>query len=91
MITNENADPDHDPSEMVEASEDVASGDTPPEIVPGVEELTEWDTPMGSSGAPAPRVMPEDDVPPAEILVQDGIEEADREQRIAAADPDFME
>ena len=91
MITNENEEPDRDPTEMVEASEDMSSGDTPPEIVPGIENLTEWDTPVGSAGESAPRVMPEDDVPPGEILVQDGIEEADREQRIAAADPDFIE
>ena len=91
MITNANEDPDHDPSEMLDASEEISSGDTPPEIVPGVEELTEWDTPIGSAGAAAPRVTPEGDVPPAEILVQDGVEEADREQRIAAADPDLVE
>jgi hypothetical protein len=76
---------------MIEASEHVSSGDTPPEIVPGVEELTEWDTPVGAAGESAPRVLPEDDVPPGELLVQEGIEEADREQRIAAADPDLMD
>jgi hypothetical protein len=90
MITPENSDPDRDPSEMVDASEDVSSGDTAPEVVPGVEELTEWDTPMGATGVSAPRVLPTDDFQ-AEALVQDGIEEADREQRIAAADPDLMD
>jgi hypothetical protein len=91
MITNKNADPERDPAEMIEASEHVSSGDMPPEIVPGVEELTEWDTPVGAAGESAPRVLPEDDVPPGELLVQEGIEEADREQRIAAADPDLMD
>ena len=89
MIKNKNEDPDRDPEEMLDASENLKSGDTPPEIFPGVENLTEWDTPVGAAGESAPRVMPEDEVPPAEILVKDGIEEADREQRIAAADPDL--
>jgi len=88
MITKANEDPDRDPAEMVEASEELTGTNTAPEIVEGVEELTEWDTPVGAAGDSAPRVRPEDEVPPAEILVQDGIEEADREQRIAAADPD---
>ena len=46
---------------------------------------------MGAAGESAPRVLPEDETPPAEILVQGGIEEADREQRMAAADPDFID
>jgi len=91
MITNENADPDRDPAEMIEASEDLNGVSTPPEVVPGVEELTEWDTPIGAAGESAPRVLPEDETPPAEILVQGGIEEADREQRMAAADPDLID
>jgi hypothetical protein len=90
MITPENSDPDRDPSEMVDASEDVSSGDTPPEVVPGVEELTEWYTPLGAAGVSAPVGVGTDDFQ-AEALVQDGIEEADREQRIAAADPDLIE
>ena len=63
MTRNENEDPDRDPAEMVDASEDLKGGDIPPEGVPGVEDLTEWDTPVGAAGESAPRVMPEDDVP----------------------------
>ena len=90
MITPENNDPDRDPAEVVEASEDVNSPNLPPEVVSGTEEITEWDEPYGTTGVSAPRVLPTDDFQ-AEALVQDGIEEADREQRIAAADPDLME
>jgi hypothetical protein len=91
MIKRENNDPDRDPSEIVEASEGLTGTDTPPEVTPGLEGVTEWDTPIGSAGVSAPRVLPEDEVPPAEVLVKGGIEEADREQRIAAADPDLHE
>jgi hypothetical protein len=90
MITPENNDPDRDPSEMVDAAEDVNSPDQPPEVVSGVEDITAWDEPSGSTGVSAPRVVPTDDLI-AEELVRDGVEEADREQRIAAADPDLLD
>ena len=52
-------------------------------------ELTAWDEPTGITGRGAPKVLPEDEIPAAEQLVAEGIDEADREQRLAAEDPDF--
>jgi hypothetical protein len=36
-----------------------------------------------------PRVLPEDENAVGEELVEDGVESADRDQRLAAADPDY--
>jgi hypothetical protein len=84
-----NEDADIDPEELVEAVQDEPADSIPPEVNRATAELTEWDAPPSSSGRAAPKVLPEDDVPAAEALIGEGLEEADREQRIAAADPDF--
>jgi hypothetical protein len=83
------ADPEVDPEEIMQAAaEPVGQVDTPPEVVTGTEDLTEWDTPPGASGKTAPETELEDEVSPSERLVNDGLEQADRDLRIAAADPD---
>ncbi len=84
-----NEDPDIDPEEMVEAAQDQPVENIPPEVNPTTAELLEWDTLPASSGRVVPKVLPEDEVPAAESLIIEGLEEADREQRLAAADPDF--
>jgi hypothetical protein len=82
-------DPDIDPEEIVEAVQDEPADLIAPEVNPATAELTEWDAPPSSSGRAAPKVLPEDEVPAAEALIGEGLEEANRDQRIAAADPDF--
>lgn len=82
-------DSDFDPEEVVEAAQDQPADLIPPEVNPTTAVLTEWDAPPSSSGRAAPKVLPEDEVPAAETLIDAGLEEADREKRIAAADPDF--
>ena len=84
-----NEDDDIDPAEIEAASDETPTDVTPPELNPQTENLTEWDEAPASSGSAAPRVMPEDETSIAEQLVNEGTDEADRERRLAAADPDF--
>lgn len=79
-------DPEIDPQEMLEASSDVTSPKTPADVPAGLEAATEWDTPVGSSGEVAPKVGLDDEESVGTQLVLDGVEEAEREQRIAAAE-----
>lgn len=61
---------------------------TPPELNKLTKELTEWDEPPAATGTAAHKVLPEDEVSIAEQLVYEGTDEADRDLRLAAADPD---
>ena len=55
----------------------------PPEVPPGMEEAVTWDAPPAASGRRVRAHLPEGDDSPATALVAEGIEEADRECRIA--------
>ena len=85
----EETEPEIDPEEIDMASERVSGTPMPPEISSKTENLTEWDQPPKASGEAAHKVLPEDETSAAEELVEEGIDEADRDQRIASADPDF--
>lgn len=85
---NPQSDPDFDPEELDEAVNDAGEGIHAPEVNPVTEELTEWDNPVDSSGHPVVRIEPEDEDEVLEHLVEDGVDVADSEQRIAAADRD---
>jgi hypothetical protein len=74
--------------EAVLASEELKTPELPPEVVPGTEELVAWDEHPNVDGSAAPKVTPEDENN-VEDLVLGGVDEADREQRIAATDPDY--
>lgn len=78
-----------DPEEIQAAADETPTDVTPPELSEQTKELTAWDEPPAASGTAAPRVLPEDEVSIAERLVFEGTDEADRERRMAAADPDF--
>jgi hypothetical protein len=82
---------DYDPEEIQAAAQEITDPgvEPPPEVVPGTENLTKWDEAPGSKGGAAPRVVPEDENSVGEELVEDGVESADRDQRLAAADPDY--
>jgi hypothetical protein len=80
---------DLDPEEIQLASDETPTDVTAPELSKETEELTEWDEAPTSSGKAAHKVLPEDEVPAAEQLVYEGTDEADRQSRLAAADPDF--
>lgn len=82
------ADPDEtDPQTIQDAVDETAASDIPPEADAQTAELTAWDEVPSHPGAP--KVELEDEVPAAEVLVEEGLEEAERDRRIAAADPDF--
>lgn len=80
---------DIDPEEIESASERLPANALPAEVPPKMENLVEWDTPPESSGGAVPKVLPEDENSEAGELVEEGVEEADRDQRLAASDPDF--
>jgi hypothetical protein len=82
-------DPEFDPEEIAEATAEMHTDVTAPEVDEKTEELTVWDEPLAESGRVVPKVPLEDEVPLGETLTYEGVDEADRERRIAAADPDF--
>lgn len=84
-----NEDPDIDPEAIAESVQEEPADPAAPEVDSATAELTEWDTPPSSLGHAAPKVLPEDEASAVETLTREGLEEADRQQRIAAADPDF--
>ncbi len=84
-----NDDEDNDPEEIQNAADETPTEMKSPEVNAQTEELTVWDEPPGATGLEAPRVLPEDENSIAEELVNEGSDEADREQRLAAADEDF--
>jgi len=81
--------PDVDPEEIESAANAGITPEEAPEVEPKTESLTEWDTPVEASGVSAPKVPMEDETSVAEQLVEEGLDEADRDQRLASADPDF--
>ena len=84
-----NEDEDFDPKELEDAADETLTNAPPPELDEQTKHLTQWDETPASTGVKAPKVAPEDEIPLAEKLVHRGIEEADRDRRLAAADPDF--
>ena len=59
----------------------------PPELIKGTELITHWDEPADSMGRRVPNYS-DDGTVDVERLVEAGIEEADRERRLAVADYD---
>jgi hypothetical protein len=59
----------------------------PPEVPPGMENVTVWDEPPTQSGMQHPVIPPDPDLPAIE-LVEEGVEEADRELRLEASTED---
>lgn len=81
---------DSDAQALQEASvKDSTKRRIAPEVDPATAGLTTWDEPENAAGTKTPNVSSGDDTTVAEQLVDEGLEEADREQRIAAEDPDF--
>jgi len=82
-------DPDFDPREIEDAEPAELRDEFAPEVDERTLELTAWDEPPESTGTSAPKTPMEDEISPAEQLIEEGLEEADREKRIAASDPDY--
>jgi hypothetical protein len=75
--------------EIADAADETPTDVTAPELGPKTEELTEWDDAPAAHGTAAPKVGEDDEDTIAAKLVYEGTDEAERERRIAAADPDF--
>lgn len=84
-----NDDEDFEPEELDEAADETPTDTTAPELDPRTKKLTEWDEPPSSRGGPVPKTEIDDEDTTAQRLVYEGTDEAERERRIAAADPDF--
>jgi hypothetical protein len=75
--------------EIQAAADETPTDTTAPELSAQTKDLTEWDDVPAAHGTSAPKVLPDDEDSIAAQLVYEGTDEADRERRIAAADPDF--
>jgi hypothetical protein len=82
-------DDESDPHALEDAADETPTKTTAPELSEQTKELVAWDEPPDAAGHEAPTVKPEDETSAVQELVEEGIDEADRDQRIAAADPDF--
>lgn len=85
----EDAEVEPDPEEIEAAMDESTMEEKPAELLHTTEKLTEWDQPPTRTGGAAPKVQPDDENTVGQQLVNEGVEEADRDQRIAAADPDM--
>jgi hypothetical protein len=87
--------PDDETEGVAEELDEAATDETPtdvtaPELNAQTKDLTEWDEPPSARGTVAGKVeQDDDDETIASKLVYEGTDEADRERRMAAADPDF--
>jgi hypothetical protein len=81
-----------DAEEIADATDETPTEVTPPEVDARTENLTEWDDVPASHGSAAPKIQPDDEDDENTIaskLVYEGTDEAERDRRMAAADPDF--
>ncbi|CAN5519032.1 hypothetical protein BH09VER1_BH09VER1_51400 [soil metagenome] len=77
-----------DPDELDAAVNDRAPSSAAPEVDERTGNLTAWDEPPGAMGGSAPKVPPDDEATIGAELVDEGLDVADSEQRVASADPD---
>jgi hypothetical protein len=78
--------------EIADAAEESLTEVTAPELDERTKKLTEWDDAPEAHGSAVPKVLPDeedDEDTVATKLVYEGTDEADRDRRLAAEDPDF--
>lgn len=88
----QNDDPDVDPRDIEAAAEDITDPgvDPAPEEAPELARVTQWDEAPATTGSATPKYSGDmDENQLGEELVQDGVESADRDSRLAAVDPDY--
>lgn len=83
-------DSDFAPEELEAAVDETPAAAEAPEVNAETRDLTTWDQAPGATGNETPAVREDDETTIAEQLVTEGIEEAERDRRIAASDPDFQ-
>lgn len=71
------------------AVDDSLTDVTPPELNAATKDVVEWDDAPSSHGHMTTRPYNEEEDSIGAMLVYEGTDEADRERRMAAADPDF--
>ncbi len=73
-------------ADLIRARDEINSPVTPdaPEVDATTARLQEWDESPESSGHMVPRIPPEDEVSATELLIEEGLEEADHDQRLSA-------
>ncbi|MGI8601732.1 MAG: hypothetical protein ACR2OZ_01900 [Verrucomicrobiales bacterium] len=79
---------DFNEADLAQAYEEllgVADPAAAPEASPELEEITAWDEPVSQTGEWVPKTGPASEANAAELLVREGVQEADHEQRLAAA------
>lgn len=84
-----NDDEDRDDEEMIEAADETPTDVIAPETDEQTKDITTWDDPPTATGSAVPKVVPDDDASVGEELVYEGTDEAERERRMAAADPEL--
>jgi len=57
-----------------------------PEVSPEVEKITEWDEPAAATGSHIEACLPEDEATVDEVLVEEGLDEAEYDLRKSAAE-----
>ena len=82
---------DFDPADIDEAAQEITDPgiDPAPELPIGAENLTTWDESPATRGGATQKFNLSDENGVGQALVEDGVESADRDQRLAAADPDY--
>ena len=77
-------------ADLARAAAELGGSDATPlapeAVVPAIEQLTAWDDPVGQDGHRTDRAPLEDERSIAERLVEDGIDEADHDRRVTAAE-----
>ena len=63
-------------------------GNAPEEVEDDMESIVSWDEAPESTGVHAGEVLPEDEANIAETLIQEGMEEAEHDQRLSAVEGD---
>ena len=76
--------------EIADAADETPTDVIAPELDAGTKDLTEWDDAPAAHGSAAPKVSEDDEEDSIGAkLVYEGTDEAERETRLADADPDF--
>ena len=75
--------------EIADVADETPTDVTAPELDDRTKDLTEWDDAPAAHGSAAPKVIEDDENSIGEKLVYEGTDEAERERRLADADPDF--
>lgn len=83
--------PEPTDADFERAREDLGMTGPPPPPEEAEAEPSEWGVPPNSTGESAVRITLEDEDSPAEQLFQEGLDEADHDQRVAAASQELEE